>query len=236
MFDGTGAGESLRGRIVADLRGQIGLGHLAPGAKLNERELCERFGVSRPTVREAMRQLEAEGFITLEAHKGAAVSQMSYERAVHLFELRTSLEALACELCAQRATVEAKRQIGAAVEAVAQAMQGDDLESVIASKDAFYAALLNGAGNPDLTAMLQLLHVRISILRRYSLSSADRNPRSLEEIRAIQRAIVSGDPEKAGMAARYHVSQARNVALPRIFEHQPTPEVLNRDEVHRELK
>ena len=214
------ATELLRGRLVSDLRTEIGDGRLSPGAKLNEREVCERFGVSRPTVREALQQLATEGFITLEARKGAAVTEMSYDRAVHLFELRSALEGLAGELCAQRASIAAKRQLKEAIDDVGHAMSAGDIESTIATKDAFYAALLEGAGNPDLAAMLRLLHARISILRRYSLSSSGRNPESLRELRVMLDAIVAGDAEAAGKAARFHVAQARNAALPRIFDQQ----------------
>ena len=209
---------SLRGRLVSDLRAKIGGGLLSPGLKLNERELCERFGVSRPTVREAMHQLAGEGFVEIEANKGAVVADISYDRAGHLFELRGALEGLACELCAMRSSLDTKRRLSRAVDAVASAMSIGKLETVIAAKDEFYVAVLDGAGNPDLSALLQLLHVRIRILRRYSLQVSGRHAESLAEIRAIVSAIVAGDACEAGKAARHHVAQARNAALPRIFD------------------
>jgi DNA-binding GntR family transcriptional regulator len=79
---------------------------------------------------------------------------------------------------------------------------------------------LEGAGNPELTAMLRLLHARIDLLRRYSLSAERRHEKSLAEIRAICRAIIAGDGEQARIAGGYHVAQARAAALPRVFQQQ----------------
>ena len=116
--------------------------------------------------------------------------------------------------------MEAKHRLSVAVNMIARAMEANDLETILTAKDGFYAALLDGAGNPDLSSMLQLLHVRIRILRRYSLSAAGRHAHSLAEIKAIVAAIVSGDVEAAGRAARHHAAQARNAALPHIFAEQ----------------
>jgi len=212
--------ETTRTRLAEGLRMDIAKGVLAPGEKLNEREVCEQYGVSRTVVRETIRQLEAEGFITVVPHKGAVVAELSYERAVHLFELRSALESLACQLCAIRSTTEQKRVLAAAVEEIRSTMQNGRLDELVLAKNAFYRALLQGAGNEELTGMLQLLHVRIDILRRYSLSSPGRTARSMAEIEGIFHAILSGDGEAARIAGVYHVAQARAAALPRVFQNE----------------
>lgn len=212
------AGAPARSRVVGALRDAICQGLLTPGSRLNERELCESYDVSRTVVREGLRQLEGEGFVTIETNRGAVVAGISYTDAEHLFEVRGALESLACALFARRGTVEHKRALSAATARTAQAVNDGDLTGILAAKDAFYDALLQGAGNPELTSALRLLHARIRLLRRYSLSTENRHPKTLAEITAICDAIIAGDIEGARSAGEYHVAQAAHAALPRIFD------------------
>jgi DNA-binding GntR family transcriptional regulator len=211
------AAAPARARLVGGLRDAISEGLLKPGSRLNERELCETYDVSRTVVREGLRQLEGEGFVTIEANRGAVVAAISYTDAVHLFEVRGALESLACSLFARRGTVEHKRALALATSRTADAMADGDISSVLSAKDAFYDALLAGAGNSELTSALRLLHARIRLLRRYSLSAENRHPKSLAEITAICDAIVAGDIEGARRAGEHHVAQSARAALPRIF-------------------
>jgi len=215
-----------RSRVAAGIRADISGGKLAPGSKISERDICETYEVSRTVVRETIRQLEAEGFVTVKPNVGAVVAEMSYSDAQSLFEIRGALESLACSLFAQRGTLAQKHRLSETIKATELAMEGGSLDDVIAAKDEFYDALLDGAGNPELTATLQLLHARIQLLRRYSLSAKGRNEHSLNEIKAISRAIIAGDAEGARLAGVHHVAQAAYAALPRIFEsssHPPKP-------------
>ena len=216
--NGPQNGAPTRARLAAAIRDAIGDGTFAPGTRLNERELCENFGVSRTVVRETLRQLEAEGFIAIEANRGAVVPTISYTDAEALFEVRGALESLAAALFAQRGTVEQKKTLTDALHETELVMRGGALDEVLAVKDRFYDALLAGAGNPELTSTLRLLHARIRMLRRHSLSSPGRTEHTLAEIGAICRAIVAGDVEGARRAGSHHVDQARYAALPRIFE------------------
>jgi DNA-binding GntR family transcriptional regulator len=207
-----------RSRLVTGVRQDISDGRLTPGTRLNERELCEFYDVSRTVVREGLRQLEGEGFVTIEAHRGAVVASISYQDAEHLFEMRGALEALACSLFARRGSVESKRALARATARTAEAMENGDITTVLVAKDEFYDALLAGAGNPELDSALRLLHARIRLLRRYSLSADNRFASSLSEITAICEAIVAGDIEGARRAGEHHVAQAARAALPRIFD------------------
>lgn len=217
MADHEASPLSVRPKLVASLRKDIADGSLKPGTKINERNICERFGVSRTAVREAYRQLEAEGFIEIVPHKGAVVARISYARAVHLFELRTALESLACELCATKASEAQKRDLWLTVENASVALKTGNVEQMIAAKDLYYEALLVGADNPELQDALKRLHTRISQLRRVSLGATDRAPESLKEIRAIADAIIAGDGPAAAKAGRDHVLKARAATLPKLF-------------------
>lgn len=207
-----------RAQLVGGVRAAISEGSLEPGTRLNERELCESYGVSRTVVREGLRQLAGEGFVTIETHRGAVVSSISFSDAEHLFEMRGALEALACSLFARRGTVEQKRALVEAGKRAVETMQRGDLSEVLAAKDAFYHVLMAGAANSELTSALSLLHARIRLLRRYSLSAENRYAKSSEEITAICDSIIAGDIEGARRAGEYHVAQAARAALPRIFD------------------
>jgi DNA-binding GntR family transcriptional regulator len=208
----------IRQTLADAIRDAIARGEYAPGSRLNERLLCERYDVSRTVVRETLRQLEAEAFVRLEANRGAVVSTVSYTDAEALFELRGALESLACELFARRGTPEHKRELARAVAGAEAALTGGTLEEILLAKDRFYEALLDGAGNAELSSSLRLLHVRIQMLRRHSLSAPGRHAESLAEITDIYTAIVAGDPEGARRAGAHHVERARYAALPRIFQ------------------
>ena len=90
------AAERLRTLIIE--------GELAPGARLNERELSERLGVSRTPLREAFRMLAADGLLVQLPNRGAQVVSLSREDVRHAFEVMASLEGLAGELAAARVT------------------------------------------------------------------------------------------------------------------------------------
>lgn len=219
VFENISVEAPTRARLSVGIRTAIIDGEFAPGVRLNERQLCETYQVSRTAVREALRQLEAEGFVTIEANRGARVSTISYTDAQASFEVRGALESLACSLFAQRGRPDQKQALMDALRGVEQAMRDDGtLEEVLASKDRFYDALLAGADNPVLTTTLRLLHARIQLLRRHSLSAPDRMTHSLAEISEVCRAILAGDVEAARKAGAHHVEQARFAALPKIFD------------------
>src|SRR5438874_11414386 len=105
-MDGTatiGAGHRpLRDKVVDELRRRIIDGVYEPGDRLTEERLADDFGVSRNPVREAIRVLEAEGFLRAQPRRGDVVAQMSVQDVEDLFDVRMSLEELAARLAAQR--------------------------------------------------------------------------------------------------------------------------------------
>lgn len=212
------AAAPTRQRLAASLRELITAGTLEPGARLSERALRESFDVSRTVVRETLRQLEAEGFVTIEPNRGATVAEISYTDAEQMFELRGALESLACSLFTRRGTLTQKQALRASIVRTESVMRDGDVNEIIRAKDHFYDALLAGAGNHQLTSALRLLHARINLLRRYSLSAPGRHAESLSEISKICDAVIAGDVDGARLAGEFHVQQASRAALPRIFD------------------
>ena len=204
---------TLRGLVESKLRKAIAAGVFAPGQRLIERELCEMLGVGRTSVREALRQLDAEGLIESLPHKGPAVARISGEEAQQLYAFRMLLEAHAGARCAQTADDGFLARLDAAVEAFADASGGGERVAMIEAKTAFYDLLMEGCGNKYITRTLTGLHNQISALRLTSMSRPDRLPRSIAEIRDIAAAIRSGDSGRAADACRRHIENASEVAL-----------------------
>jgi DNA-binding GntR family transcriptional regulator len=88
--------------LASAIRDRIFVGELAPGDRLPERELTERWGVARHSVRAALRALAAEGLVVIEPHRGASVARLDAEDVRSLFELRAALELEAAHLALER--------------------------------------------------------------------------------------------------------------------------------------
>jgi len=204
---------TLRGLVEDKLRQAISTGLFKPGQRLIEREMCETLGVGRTSVREALRQLEAEGLITVVPHRGPVVSRMTIEEAEQLYALRALLEGYAGQKCAELATAEFKAKLDSSVEEFARVARLGDRSALVTAKEAFYELLLKGSGNIFVSQALTFLHNRINMLRYTSMTQPGRLPHSVREIREIASAIRAGDGERAGIACRTHIEKAAKAAL-----------------------
>ena len=191
---------TLRGQVEKKLREAISAGLYKPGQRLIERELCETLGVGRTSVREALRQLEAEGLITVVPHRGPVVATMTSAEAEQLYALRALLESYAGQRCAELATDSFKDERDAAVEEFARVAQSGDRASLVVAKEAFYELLLTGSGNVYVSQVLTSLHNRINLLRYTSMTQAGRLQHSIREIRESSAAIRLGDPHRSARA------------------------------------
>lgn len=204
----------VREQVAAILRDAIVERKLEPGRVLIERELCELTQASRPSVREALRQLEAEGLVDSVNGKGTVVAEVTAELAEHVYQVRAELEGLAAELFTLRADEDLREEFARAVDGVAAAAEGPaPAHDVLDAKNRAYEVLLRGAANPILTQQLHLLQRRVTQLRALTLAQPGRPAESVEEIRAIQKAIAAGDERAARAAASHHVRQAARIML-----------------------
>lgn len=207
------SGPSLREQVAAKLRHAIATGHFAPGERLIERELCELTGVSRTSVREALRDLEGDGLITTVAHRGPMVAIVTPDQAQSIYEVRAALEALAARLFTLRADNSKVAQLVAASDRLEHAYSTGQLPLIFAAKSYFYQVLLEGSENEVVAQMLRSIHIRVSQLRMTSLGEPNRAVRSMAEIREIVRAVESRTSEEAARLSRIHVEHAAASAL-----------------------
>jgi DNA-binding GntR family transcriptional regulator len=204
---------TVRSMVARKLREAIISGTFKPGQRLVERELCEMTGVSRPSIREALRLLEADGLVSTVPHRGPVVSTISLEEARQLYAARAVLEGFAGRECARLHDPAVAGNIGTALARLKAAFDEGDLMTALEAKAEFYAALIGGCRNSFVERMLKPLHDRITLLRITSMSQPARNDKSLREVTAIWRAIENGDPDLAERCCVDHVKAAAVAAL-----------------------
>lgn len=205
--------ETLRTQVESVLRDAITGGTFAPGTRLVERDLCEKLGVSRTSVREALRKLEAEKLIEIVPHKGPVVATISTQEAVDLYALRGLLEGFAAREFARLADDTALRRFGEAVKELRVKALSQDRDGVLTAKTHLYDVLLENCGNALIKEVLTSLYSRINLLRATSLMQPDRLPSSLREIDKLYKLLKAHDEAGAEEAARTHVANAQRAAM-----------------------
>ncbi|WP_050977756.1 GntR family transcriptional regulator [Herbaspirillum lusitanum] len=215
--------DSLRSQVENYLREAIMNGRFKPGEKLSERELCELLDVSRPSLREALRKLEAEKLITMVLHRGPVVSSISVSEARDLYAIRGLLESHAASEFAKLASDDTVAALGVAVKNLNQEAASGDRKRLLAAKADFYDVILNGCGNQLIKEMLLSLLSRINLLRSTSFSHADRLSESLKEIDQLYACIKARNATAAGKAARLHIQNAEKAALDVLSQQQTQP-------------
>jgi DNA-binding GntR family transcriptional regulator len=204
---------TVRAIVAQKLREAIMSGTFKPGQRLVERELCEMTGVSRPSIREALRLLEADGMVNTVPHRGPVVSTISLDEARQLYAARAVLEGFAGRECARLRDPAVARRMGVALTSLKAAFAKADMMAVLEAKTEFYAALIGGCQNAFIERMLKPLHDRITLLRITSMSQPKRTNKSLREVTAIWRAIQSGDEDLAERCCVDHIKAAAIAAL-----------------------
>lgn len=203
----------LRNKIIAALRSAIETGVLAPGTRLIEKDLCDQLNVSRTSLREALRELQADGIFEPMSARGLTISTISREDAENAYRIRSVLEALVVEQFIEKADDAAVRDLARQGEALKLAYQSGALPAIIETKRAFYDRICTGADNAIAFDILNRLVLRTSSLRRHSLSRKERQMQSIREIDRLIKAIEARDVEAARRAAIDHVTHSARSAL-----------------------
>ena len=203
----------LRNRIIASLRSAIETGLLQPGVRLIERDLCEQLSVSRTSLREALRELQALGVLAQIDNRGLVVGTLSAEEAANVYSIRAVLEALVVGQFVERASDEQIDQLRGYGDTLKKAYRSGSVEHILRAKRAFYDSICSGAQNALAFDMINRLTLRTSMLRSRSLARKARQKESVKEIEAILAAIEARDAEAAKCAAAIHVVHASHSAL-----------------------
>ncbi|WP_327634972.1 GntR family transcriptional regulator [Kribbella sp. NBC_00482] len=202
---------ALREQVLAELRRRIVDGEYHEGERLTETRLADDFGVSRNPVREALRVVEAEGFVHILPRRGAVVATLDETAVRDLFAVRQQLETLAAGLAAERATPQGIATLRRLVEEANAAAKAEDFDQVAELNSEFHRAVIEVSGNRWLHSISAAMYHHVHWVFR--VGAAQRAPHSTEEHMRLVEAIEAGDAAAASTAARLHVEAAAKAAL-----------------------
>ncbi len=214
---------SLREHAENTVRQAIFDGCYPAGYKLVERELCELTGASRSILREALAILEARGLIERESHRGYRVAMLSVRQIYEIFELRGSIETLAAELFAARASDEEMAQLEALLVDLEVSVSDGNLVKMQQVKQRYYALLFSGCRNGEISRALENIIDRVHYLRGRLMSDPERRRQSLEEMRRLTAALLQRDRVEARAASIAHLTAARDTLLQGLAEERAEP-------------
>jgi len=206
------APRTVQQETVDKLRQAIFSGLFQPGSRLIESQLCAQLGVSRPSLREALRSLQAERLIEIVPNKGPSIPSLSWDEATAIYEVRELLEVEAAGRCATRISKEQLLGLEKSLSAFEEAAASKDSLARVKTAADFYSIILGNCGNPILEEVHRGLVARISFFRGRSMSLEGRAQSSLAEMRDIFEAIAAGDEKAARKAARQHLIKAKMAA------------------------
>ncbi|MGU3540691.1 GntR family transcriptional regulator [Methylobacterium sp. A54F] len=192
-------------RLRQTIEDEIVEGRLAIGARLDEVQLAERFGVSRTPIREALLQLAVTGLVETKPRKGAIVSAPQPQHLLAMFETMAEIEAACGRLAARRLVPEDEAALRAALAACAAAAAAGDTEAYYAENYVFHTVVYRACRNEFLSEQARHLHRRLAPFRRLQLRARQRLAQSLAEHTAVVEAIIAGDEAGAAEALRSHV-------------------------------
>jgi DNA-binding GntR family transcriptional regulator len=190
-------------RLIANaLRTAIVDGTLAPGAPLRQDAIARHFSVSAIPVREALRQLESEGWAKLEMNKGATVAPLSADEAREIYEIRAALESLAIGLAIPAHTPASVRH----AEALCKAASAETDPSLYVSRnEAFHLSLYEPAARPQLFEMIAMLHGRGERYLRLKFGLPSYKAESDREHAALLDSVRRGDVAQAQSLVTKHL-------------------------------
>ena len=200
---------SIADQVFETLEHDILTGAYERGELLTELKLCEKLGVSRTPVREAMRRLWQEHLIEMTS-KGARVIGLTPADIADIFEIRLRLEGLCARWTAARATAEGLGKLRETLSLQEFYTARNDPENIQKMDSLFHQTLYELCGSPALRDTLEPLYRRIQKYRRVSLTAHRRSELSLREHQAILGAISAQNGAQAEELATRHVCNARD--------------------------
>jgi DNA-binding GntR family transcriptional regulator len=206
----------LRDVVAAELRRLILDGSLQPGERLVEDRLAQQLGVSRNPIREAMRVLEAEGFLDVVSRRGAFVAKLSARQADDLFHVRLALEPLGARLAAAAGEPETGllARAWAILDLVNESGPDQDRDTLSTLHTELHSLIFEMTRNDYLIAIAIPMVKRGQWLLRQNAQL--QTPSAWSEHHGLIAAIEAGDADLAEAAARHHVLSVRNSLRPRL--------------------
>jgi len=205
--------QTLREKILETIREAILKGDLKPGEKVAEPELAERFGISRTPIREAFRQLESEGYLTVIPRKGAVVAALSERDVQEYYAVKSILEGYAAELAATNLSGKELAKLESINDKLKKLEKEGDVKSFYKIHHEFHETFLKAADNSKLYELIMQLGQKFSRLRMASLSVGGRMAISVAEHEKLLEAFRQHDGKAAEELVKKTAAIGGNVLL-----------------------
>ncbi|MCQ2547302.1 MAG: GntR family transcriptional regulator [Clostridia bacterium] len=195
--------------LLAKMQEDILTGRLRPGQKIVEQELCKKYGVSRTPIREALRQLEADGLVENILNRGAFVIGMSDQDYEDMFEMRKAYEIQAVKWAIERITEEEMEQLEETFEFMEFYTMRNDIEKMLVINSGFHQVIYQASHNRVLQKQLESFQNLTKYKGSDSVYDENYLATVLEEHRAIFKAFTEKDPREGGLAMEIHMNRSR---------------------------
>ncbi len=192
-------------RLTAVIEEEILALKLKPGDKLDETRLAKRYGTSRTPVREALRQLSANGLIELRPHRGAVVARLGIRELVDVLEVMAELEGACGRLAAKAGLKSDLEAIGNALVLCRNRASANDVPGYKLANEDFHEAIYRASRNSCLISLTLGTRKRVATYRRVQLEHTKRLEVSVEDHERIARAIAEGLAEEADRLLQLHI-------------------------------
>lgn len=212
--------QRLHDAVVEHLQNLIIEGVLAPGVKLNEREVCERLGISRTPLREAMKVLASEGLIEIAPNRGAFVSKMNDTEIWETFEMMSGLEALSGELAAERISPAEIAEIKELHEAMLVCRKQNDLPGYYSRNQTIHNKINAAARNSVLRQLYLSINRRLQALRFKSNFHEAKWDRAIQEHDEMIKSLEARDGKRLAAILRQHLLDKRDSVMAFVRETQ----------------
>jgi len=204
--------ETLSEQVFREIQSSIIKGDIAPGSKISEPELARTYGISRGPLREAIHRLEGQKLLVRIPHVGARVVSLTEQELSELYQIRESLEGMACKLAAERMTP-------AALQEIREVLQAHERDEAFQAGRSYYQQegdydfhyrIVQASGNQMLIRMLCDELYQLARMYRIQYSDTPNRPRqAFVEHHRILDAIADGDGELAELLMRRHIRASR---------------------------
>ncbi len=201
----------LHEQAATRLRTLIVRGDLKPGEQLLEADLSEALGISRTPLREALKQLAAEGLVELRLNRSAVVAPFRREELTELFEAVSGIERCAAELAATRMVERDVERLEALQERIEWHHDRGELREYFETNQQIHSAIVDFARNAVLKATHDILLARVERARFFALSVHGRWDESVREHQDILAALKDGDADRAGQLLGHHVRRTGEI-------------------------
>lgn len=192
-------------KLYRSIKQDIIYQHLKPGSRLPERELAEKYNVSRTPIRQVLQKLAAEGLVEFIPYKGAFVKDMTIEEFKDVSELRMVLEKYAVERCCEAMDREMLSYIEEIITKQEAALENNDVREYSILDQDFHYSIVKAANNKELDYHFQILNQKSYLSRVRTLAIPGQMVKSLKEHKEIIEYIKLKDKRKAGEKASSHV-------------------------------